>query len=195
GWMDEGFTDYQTDWAEKLTPQERVGQVPIPPRLPEGYRVNAVTIPRADSINYFQWWLEIHDRTQPIGTNAADFHDFAIYNFMIYDRAKLMYSQLRDVLGDTLFSRFMHDYYNRWALKHVDERAMRASAQRVSGRDLGGFFDQWVHGTGLMDYGVPSYNITTNASQWTTTVRVVRHGNLRHPMPVGVETKSGWTLG
>ena len=56
---------------------------------------------------------------------------------MIYDRAKLMYGQLRDVMGDSAFHAFLHDYYNRWALKHVDERAMRASAERAYGHALG----------------------------------------------------------
>ena len=43
GWMDEGLTDYQTSWAQKLTPQEQIGVPPVPPLLPKGYRVNAVT--------------------------------------------------------------------------------------------------------------------------------------------------------
>jgi aminopeptidase N len=73
---------------------------------------------------------------------------------MIYTRAKVMYGQLRDVLGDSTFRAFLRRYYDDWALKHVDERAMRSAAELVSGRDLGWFFDQWVHATGLMDYAV-----------------------------------------
>jgi len=194
GWMDEGLTDYQTDWAEKLTPQERIGVVPEPPRLPEGYRVNAVAIPRSESTQLPDWRLEILERAQPIGTTAADFSEFGIYNEMIYSRAKLMYGQLRDVMGDSVFLQFFHDYYDRWALKHVDERAMRAAAARAYGRDLGWFFDQWVHGTGLMDYALHTYSVSNDGSTWRTTAHVVRLGALRHPIPVGVRTKSGWTF-
>ena len=193
GWMDEGLTSYQTDWAQNLTPQERIGVVPEPPRLPEGYRVNGVEIPRSDSTNLADWRLEVLGRAQPIGTNSADFSEFAIYNDMIYNRAKLMYGQLRDVLGDSAFREFFHDYYNRWALKHVDERAMRASAERAYGHDLGWFFNEWVHGTGLMDYSLKTYNVSTDGSTWRTSAVVVRRGELRHPMTVGVRTKSGWT--
>ncbi|HMA22545.1 MAG TPA: M1 family aminopeptidase, partial [Gemmatimonadaceae bacterium] len=194
GWMDEGLTDYQTDWAEKLTPQEQRGLVPEPRRLPEGYRVNAVDIPMADSTYLPEWRLEVLDRAQPIGTTAADFSEFGIYNEMVYSRAKLMYGQLRDVMGDSVFLQFFHDYYDRWALKHVDERAMRAAAARAYGSDLDWFFDQWVHRTGLMDYALSTYSISTEGSTWRTTARVVRRGELRHPMPVGVRTKSGWTI-
>ena len=195
GWMDEGLTDYQTYWAQKLTPQEQIGKVQEPPRIPEGYRVDAVTIPRRDSTLLADWKLEIEGRTQPVGTNSADFHEFGIYNAMIYDRARLMYGQLRDVLGDSTFLAFTHDYYNRWALKHVDERAMRASVERVWGHAIGWFFDEWVHGTGLMDYSLGGARVTTSGGSYETVVHVTRQGELRHPMPVGVQTASGWTIG
>jgi hypothetical protein len=195
GWMDEGLTSYQTDWAQKLTPQERVGVVPEPPRLPEGYRVNAVSVPRSDSTTLPDWRLEVTGRAEPIGTNSADFSEFSIYNDMIYNRAKLMYGQLRDVMGDSAFREFFHDYYNRWALKHVDERAMRTAAERAYGHDLGWFFREWVHDTGLMDYSLSGYNVSTDGSTWHTSAVVVRRGELRHPMTVGVRTKSGWTFG
>jgi aminopeptidase N len=140
GWLDEGLTDYQTDWAQNLTPQERARTVQAPPRLAEGYRVNAATIPRADSVNFGQWELEILGWAEPIGTSSANFSEFGIYNSMIYDRAKMMYSHLRDVMGDSVFRAFTRGYYGKWALKHVDERAMRAAAERAYGRDLGWFF-------------------------------------------------------
>lgn len=195
GWLDEGLTDYQTDWAQKLTPQERIGVALPPPLLPEGYRVEAVTIPVNDSTNLGQVNLELTGRAQPIGTSAANFSEFGIYNEMIYDRAKLMYGQLRDVMGDSAFRAFLRDYYATWALKHVDERAMKGSAERTYGHALSWFFEQWVHGTGLMDYSVEGQSTTPAAGGYRTTVRVVRRGELRHPMPVGVQTASGWTIG
>ena len=194
GWMDEGLTSYQTAWAQNLTPQEQIGRPPIPSRLAEGYRVNAVRIPRSDSTNLEQWQLDVDGRSQPIGTNSADFSEFGIYNQMIYNRAELMYGQLRDAMGDSLFRAFFHDYYGRWALKHVDERAMRGSVERVSGHDYGWFFDEWIHHTGLMDYAAGNARVTSVGGRWDTAVPVVRRGELRHPMPVGVRTASGWTI-
>ena len=91
------------------------------------------------------------------------FNEFNIYQMAVYSRADLMYGMLRDMLGDSTFTAFLHDYYARWRFKHVDELAMRASAERVSGRDLGWFFEQWVHHTGLVDYALGG---CANGARW-----------------------------
>ncbi len=198
GWMDEGLTSYQTSWALGQTPQERArsGRVEPPGRLAEGYRINALTIPRRDSTGLGMLRLELLRQTEPIGTVAHEFREFVIYNAMIYDRAETMYGQLRDAVGDDAFRRFLRDYYHRWALKHVDERAMRASAERASGRDLGWFFDEWVHHVGLTDYALREVRSERRSDgRWVTRAALDRRGEYLHPMPVGVRTASGWTFG
>jgi Peptidase family M1 domain len=195
GWLDEGLTSYQTSWAQKLTPQDRREEPPPPARLAEGYRVNAVTIPKADSAGLAMLRLELQERTEPLGTMAAEFNEFGIYNAMIYSRAELMYGHLRDAMGDEAFRAFFHDYYSRWALKHVDELAMRTAAERACRCDLRWFFDEWVRGTGLLDYRVGAVSTHASSGDWVTRVEVGRVGELRHPMPVGVRTASGWTIG
>ena len=196
GWMDEGLTSYQTAWAQGQTPQELAAQGPEPPpRLGEGYRAYATTMTRRQEAGLRLAELDMRGQSQPIGTPAYDFRDFGTYNNMIYSRGELMYSQLRDVLGDSTFRAFFHDYYSRWALKHVDEWAMEASAERVSGRNLRWFFDQWVHHVGMVDYRL--WRATTRQQsdgRWLTTAIVQRLGDYRHPMPVGVRTDTGWVI-
>ncbi|HEY4303349.1 MAG TPA: M1 family metallopeptidase [Gemmatimonadaceae bacterium] len=193
GWLDEGLTTFQTEWAQHLSPQDR-DRIAPPPRLAEGYRVNAETIAGRDSSYLSDTWLDFIGRSQPIGTPAYDFSEFAIYNEMIYNRAALMYGQLREMMGDSVFHVFAHDYYTRWTLKHVDERAMRTAAERAYGKPLGWFFDQWVHRVGLMDYAMGSYRINRAPDGYEILANVARRGDLRHPMPVGVLTQSGWTI-
>ena len=196
GWMDEGLTSYQTAWAQGQTAPEIASQgPPPPPRLGVGYRAYATTMTPLERRGLSLPELDMRGHSQPIGTPAYAFNDFGTYNSMIYSRGELMYSQLRDVLGDSVFKAFLHDYYNRWALKHVDEWAMEASAERVSGRDLSWFFEQWVHQVGLVDYAMPrATTAQLNDGQWLTTATVVRHGAYRHPMPVGVRVDTGWVI-
>ena len=199
GWMDEGLTSYQTAWAQALTPKERAERniTAGAPDNARGYRRRAarMLLPRFEVVNVNQARADLLGRSEPIGTTAHEFRDFGTYNSMIYDRAEVMYSQLRDVLGDSVFVSFLRDYYARWALRHVDERAMRASAERVSGRDLGWFFEQWVHRTGVMDYRLAKVRTRREGEQWITEATVKRTGDYAHPMNVGVRTSAGWSIG
>ena len=199
GWMDEGFTSYQTAWAQSLTPQERQRQNITAGAVDNarGYRRRAarMLLPRFEVLNVEMARMDLTGASEPIGTIAHEFRDFATYNDMIYDRAEVMYGQLRDLLGDSVFVAFTHDYYARWALRHVDERAMRASAERVSGRDLGWFFEQWVHRTGVTDYRLSRVRTRQEDAGWVTEATVKRVGSYAHPMNVGVLTPAGWTIG
>ena len=198
GWLDEGLTSYQTAWAQGLTPQERASAGVTDQLTPVGgYRGRAIRmrLPRFESLNLGQTFTDLAGEAEPMGTMAHEFRDFGTYNNMIYSRAEVMYGQLRDVLGDTAFARFLHDYYARWALKHVDERSMRGSAERIAGQDLDWFFRQWVHETGVMDYALEDARTTREGADWVTEAEVVRRGEYGHPMSVGVRTASGWTIG
>jgi len=198
GWMDEGLTSYQTDWAEQNTAQELARNGFTGQQAPaQGYRSLGIrmALTPSEALDLSEALTDIQGNAQPIGTPAQDFRDFSIYNDMIYNRAEVMYGQLRDVLGDSAFAAFLHDYYSRWELKHVDERAMRASAERVSGKALDWFFEQWVHRTGVTDYSLVTTRRTRAADgRWTTEAEVLRRGSYRHPIDVGVRTTSGWTI-
>jgi hypothetical protein len=193
GWMDEGLTSYQTEWAQNLTLPERAkGEAPEIPQLDSGYRARAVTPPLLDMGSLQQFQLDLHGSAQPIGTPAYDFSEFGVYNQMVYDRASMMYGALRDALGESAFRGFLHDYYARGKFKHVDELAMRSSAERASGEDLGWFFSEWVHHTGLIDYALRDVESRREGSGWVTRARIERVGEYRHPMPVGALTSGGW---
>jgi len=114
GWLDEGFTSFQTGWFF-----ETRGQGPAYPRVEE---------------NTLFWDL---DRwSEPVSMVSERYRDFTTYNTMIYSKAQLFYEQLRYVVGDETMRRILRAYYARWKLKHVDEDAFRAVAEEVAGMDL-----------------------------------------------------------
>ena len=197
-WLDEGLTSYQTAWAQGLTPMERARASASDRFAPiRGYPGRAIRmrLPRFEALNLGQTFTDLQGEAEPIGRTAHEFRDFGTYNNMVYSRAEVMFSQLRDVHGDSAFLAFLHDYYARWALKHVDERAIRGSAERAAGKDLEWFFRQWIHETGVMDYALGDARTIRDGSEWVTEAEVVRRGEYRHPISVGVRTSSGWTLG
>jgi hypothetical protein len=184
GWMDEGLTSFQTSWALKETAQERaLGLGPKDPPPPAGYRGHAVRPPQWQQSEIDQFALVLMGRAEPIGTPGPQFNEFSIYNSMVYDRAEMMYGALRTQLIDGAFEAFLHDYYAMWKLKHVDELAMRKSAERASGKDLGWFFEQWVHRTGLVDYAISGLR-TDSGTHWTERARVEQRGAYRGALRV-----------
>ena len=198
GWMDEGLTSYQTSWNTGNTPQDRGlrgGRDVVTPA--KGYRGWVRSPSGIDRGQLSLYRLDLIGRTEPIGTRADQFSEFGIYNTMIYDRAEMMYGALRDAVGDSAFTGFLHSYYRDWRFRHVDERAMRTTVEREAGQPLGWFFDQWLRHTGLVDYELKAVKTTRAADgggTWITRGRVRRTGDYHHPMPLGALTRAGWVI-
>ncbi len=194
-WMDEGLTSFQTSWALRASPIDRAQSTAMAEdsRAP-GYR-GLAHIPQSWQLDQMQQYeLVMRGIAQPIGRPAYAFKDFGVYNSMVYDRAESMYNALRDVLGDSGTAAWLRRYYGEWKLKHVDEAAIRSAAERSSGKELGWFFEQWVHRVGLIDYALTDIERSRVGDAFVTRARVVRRGDYRHPMPVGVRTSAGWTI-
>jgi Peptidase family M1 domain len=186
GWMDEGLTSYQTSWRLGETPQEIAAS-----RLATDPRWMAPALTPVELTRRARFIAD----AEPVGSNAEVFRNFNNYNAMVYTRAEQMYSALRDVVGDAAFFRIWPEYYNVWALKHVDRVAMVRASERTTGRALGWFFDQWLDVAGEVQYSLKEVVTTQRKpNEWVTTARLVRVGAYRHPMPVGVRTATGWTF-
>lgn len=199
GWMDEGLASYVTNWAANLTVQEqaraRAGGVQPPPRIVPGYRGNAHVLAGDDAAGLSLLRLELAERTEPVSTVSHEFNEFAIYNAMVYSRAEAMYAALRDLMGDDAFRRFLREYYRRWAFRHVDELAMRSTAEQAARQQLSWFFNQWLRDTGLLDYSIEDkLTIDRNDGTFVTRVAILRRGRFAHPMPIGALTDTGWVI-
>jgi hypothetical protein len=164
GFLDEGFSSFQSSWYFE---EHGAG---------DGYQRLARQV--LD--------LDLNGWSQPISTPGEEFRDFATYGQMTYSKAQLFYYQLRLVVGDDTMKRILREYYSRWKLKHVTAEAFQSVAEDESGRDLGWLFDQWLHGTPLIDYSIGKVRKqATEDGQWRTTVEVKRRGDGWMPMEVG----------
>ncbi|HXM38410.1 MAG TPA: M1 family metallopeptidase [Gemmatimonadales bacterium] len=164
GWLDEGFTSFQTGWYF-----ESQGQGPAYPGI-EG--------------NILFW--DIERWSEPVSMISEGYRDFTTYNMMIYTKAQLFYEQLRYVVGDDVMRRILRTYYARWRLKHVDEDAFRTVAEEVSRMDLKWLFGQWLHGTPLIDYRLTKVERHRLAGdRWRTVVTIDRLGDGWMPMEIG----------
>ncbi|HYK81732.1 MAG TPA: M1 family metallopeptidase [Gemmatimonadales bacterium] len=164
GWLDEGFTSFQTGWFF-----ETHGG-------PSAY----------DGLEPWVLWFDLNRWSEPVSMVSERYRDFGTYNAMIYGKAQLFYEQLRYVVGDETMRRILRAYFARWKLKHVDEAKFRAVAEEVSQQDLGWLFGQWLHGTPLIDYRlqrVERHRLPDG--RWLTDVTIERRGDGWMPVEVG----------
>ena len=164
GWLDEGFTSFQTGWFF-----ESHGQPPAYPSI-EGKVL---------------FW-DIERWSEPVSMVSERYRDFTTYNTMIYTKAQLFYEQLRYVVGDDVMRKILRAYYARWRLKHVDEDAFRSVAEDVSRMDLKWLFAQWLHGTPLIDYRLTKVERQRiEGDRWRTVVTIDRLGDGWMPVEIG----------
>jgi len=165
GWMDEGFTSFQTTWYEEI----------------QARNDGAVRNLEADIL-----LSDLDGHSQPVSTVSEKFRDFGTYNNMIYSRGELFLHELHRMVGDSVMLEILHRYYARWKLRHVDEEAFRAVAEEVSHRDLKTFFAQWLHDVAVTDYAVRGASRVRTPTGWRTTVDLERKAPGIYPVPVAV---------
>ncbi len=167
GWLDEGFTSFVTNWY-----MERRGGDPR-----AIWRGSLRSIDQLDSAGV----------TQPIALPSAAFRDFNMYNAMTYTKPSLVYRMLRDVMGEDAFRQGLHIYYQKNRLRHVREQDFRAAMEQAYGKDLGWFFDEWIHTTATLDYAVGDVSTRQlGGGNWETTVQVTRAGDAWMPVSLRV---------
>ncbi|KIG13007.1 Aminopeptidase [Enhygromyxa salina] len=84
---------------------------------------------------------------RPIVTR--EFHNsFEMYDMHLYPGGAARLHTLRCTLGDELFWEGTRTYLQEYAGQVVETDDFRRVMERVSGRSLGKFFDQWFHGVG-----------------------------------------------
>ncbi|HXI19491.1 MAG TPA: M1 family metallopeptidase, partial [Gemmatimonadales bacterium] len=206
GWLDEGFTSFQSSLFQEATRHGYDGYSRIEPYLTG---------------------LDLDGMSEPASLVSQDYRDFDSYNTSIYTRGEQFFYELRYLVGDETLLRIMRTYFAGWKLKHVDEAAFKSVAEEVSGMNLTTFFAEELHGTALVDYAVGRVKIRRTGgpaggrtdgeapkdslgpasahaaptgrneaadSGWRTRVEVIRKGDDHLPVEVWVFGQSDTTM-
>ena len=88
-----------------------------------------------------RWSHGPHDKENPIITPNTDV-TFGVGNNE-YGKPSLSYLALKDLLGDKLFKRALHNYMNNWHGKHPIPWDYFYSMEKGCGKDLNWFFYNW----------------------------------------------------
>jgi aminopeptidase N len=67
-----------------------------------------------------------------------------LFDWPVYERGGMTLAALRNVIGKPTFARLLRQWTREHRYGHGTTSAFQALAEKVSGQDLGTFFDEWV---------------------------------------------------
>jgi hypothetical protein len=85
---------------------------------------------------------------------AWQYYDSRSYGINSYMRTHVTLRTLEGLLGERTFARAMRAYHQKWRFGHPSSRDFQAVVSEVSGRDMNWFFEQFFHGSRILDYAV-----------------------------------------
>lgn len=111
--------------------------------------------------------LQVGGKDQPLNHPAPQ----DMFGFNTYKKGMWVFYMLRQELGDQVFLRFLRQYHERFAGGTVTTADLQNFAEELSSKDLEGFFQQWVYGTGN-----PQLKVTWTGQPSNVNVQVCQVG-------------------
>lgn len=127
-WLSEGFATYLTDiyWEQKY------GREAFLKRLQEE---------REEVIQFNRF------TNTPVVDSVSPLMD--LLNDNSYEKGAWVLHMLRGEVGDVVFQKIIRTYYEQYKGSNADTRDFQVVAEKVSGKKLTPFFDQWLYRPGL----------------------------------------------
>lgn len=85
----------------------------------------------------------VRNSAKPVVDNNKDY--MQLLNENSYQKGSWVLHMLRRELGDSLFRRAVRTYYATYAGKNADSKDLQTIFEKVSGKDLNPFFEQWLY--------------------------------------------------
>jgi hypothetical protein len=134
-WLDEGINSWFTHRA-----MERAYQ-----SLFNSRRFQVST----DFLEWASFWLD--PSMDPLVRPGYRCRDISSSFRSAYAKGTLVLSQLEAMLGRPMVEQVMEAYYREMAFRHPTRQDFRRIAEKVTGRDLSGFWRDFVEGTEVLD--------------------------------------------
>ena len=161
-WMDEGFTTYISNLAEKSVMKK-----------------NDDFPNKGSYTSYYK--LVTSGVEQPQTTHA----DRYVYNFAYgasaYSKGAVFLNQLGYIVGEEKLAEIIKQYYNNWKFKHPRPNDFKRIAEKISGIELDWYLTDWTQTTNFIDYGIES--VTEQNKE--TEITLKRNGLM--PMPIDLK--------
>jgi hypothetical protein len=160
--LDEGFNTYSTSRImDKVFGKTAM---PLPVFGMNAWSVLGLPKLGRDSVNRAASFSGV--RSDSLIRPAWQYYDSSSYGINSYMRTHVALRTLEGLLGERTFARAMRKYHQTWRFGHPCARDFQAVVNEVSGRDMNWFFDQFFHGTRLLDYAVGEVSVSRRGNDF-----------------------------
>jgi len=121
------------------------------------------------SFRVTRWIHANHSQEQPVITPSPDVTRAGGGGDNAYGKPSLSYLALKDMLGDDLFKKALHNYMNNWNGKHPIPWDYFNSMSSGSGKDLNWFFYNWFYTPSYIDLALE--NATKDGSSYKLDIK------------------------
>ena len=128
------------------------------------------------ALRKFVRWTEKKSKWGPINLGSRlSYIDFEAYQALVYDKAAVVMALLNDLLGEETFFRGLREFFAAFKFKTARTSQFRAAMEKVSGRDLGSFFDLWF-GSHLLPEALVGTSVQKKGEAFVLHLRVTQKG-------------------
>ncbi|MBX2941563.1 MAG: M1 family metallopeptidase [Cyclobacteriaceae bacterium] len=167
-WLSEGFATYFTNLYYEAT----YGKVELASRMADQ---------RTEVVKYY-----IKNPAPVIDTTLMDIN--RVLNTNSYQKGSWVLHMLRKVVGDEIFWRGIREYYQTYQNSNALTSDFRHIMEKVSGKDLKSFFDQWLRRSG---HPVLSATWHYNAKKKQIELTVGQKQKIKFITPLEIGIKAG----
>jgi aminopeptidase N len=168
-WLSEGFATYFTNiyWQHKF------GKDAFQKRLQKE---------RAEVIEF----VKTNDR--PVVDSLSPYMD--LLNANSYQKGGWVLHMLHNEVGDSIFHKIIQTYYQQYKGGNADTRDFQTVAEKVSGKNLKWFFDQWLYRP-----GIPQLLIERDIDKDEVKLRITQQGvKFDFPLEIAIVRTDGSSL-
>lgn len=194
GWMDEGFATYFENLAMQEVYSKSYRYVHSPTGVWGKWLGYDDDFWQRDLLTYQRYIRS--GMSEPIDTPFDWFQNDPY--IPSYQKMSLVISQLRLVLGDSIFWMGIKDYYRTWRFRHPYPKDLFSCFEKVSERNLNWFFDEWLNTTWVCDYSIDGiwgeYDLKRSHNIYEANIRFKREKSIVMPLDFRVHLNNGLTL-
>jgi aminopeptidase N len=168
-WLSEGFATYLTNiyW------EQQYGKEKMWERLEED-RQKVISFSRINK--------------RSVVDSISDYMD--LLNANSYQKGGWILHMLRNEIGDAVFQKIIQQYYQQYKGSNADTRDFQSVAEKVSGKKLDWFFNQWLYQSGIPQVDL-EWSYDSKEKKADFVLKTNKNTRFNYNLDIAVEYKDG----